>query len=89
MDFYLVNIIVVDKDDNIKTINKIFHRQQRARIEFLSLQDILRVHLATFYKVSFEDFDIEEFGDIEINDDYMTYKDFEGLHNVRIELKTI
>ena len=89
MDHYLVLRTHVDKNDNIKTQAKLYHKQIEARVNFLALIDELKAQVAFLYSMPFEEFEIEDFGDIEEEQNYYAFKDFEGIHNIKIEIKTI
>ena len=89
MNHYLVVRTHVDGNDNITTSVKIFYKQIDARIEYLSMIDHLQGQIAFLYSMPFEEFDIEDFGDIVKDNDSYSFKDFEGVHNIKLEIKTI
>jgi hypothetical protein len=89
MDQYLVIKTHVDKNDNITTEAKVFYKQIDARIAYFTMIDHLYSQIAFLYSMPFEEFDIEDFGDIVRKQNSFSFKDFEGMHNVKIELKTI
>ena len=89
MNHYLVVKTHVDKNDDIRTQTKLYYKQIEAQIEFLSLIDDLKARVSFLYSVPYEEFEIEDFGDIVQKNGSYEYKDFEGKHNVKIEIKTI
>ena len=89
MNQYLVLKTHVDNCDNIKTQAKIYHKQVEARVNYLSLIDGLKSQVSFLYNVPFGEFEINEFGNITEGKDFYVFKDFEGVHNIRIEIKTI
>ena len=89
MDQYLVVKTHVDENDNIRTQTKLYYKQIEAQIEFLSFIDDLKAKVSFFYSVPYDEFEIEDFGDIIQKNRSYEYKDFEGKHNVKIEMQII
>lgn len=86
MDHYLVLKTSIDNCENAKNSAKLFYNIIDAKLEFYGMIDDLKSRLAFFYSMPFEEFDIADFGDIIEKDDVFVYKDFAGIHNIKIEL---
>ena len=89
MNQYLITKIYVDKNDDIYTYPKLYQNQIAARVYYLSLIDELKAQVSFLYSVPFEEFAIEEFGDIIETEFSYSFKDFEGKRNIKIEFKII
>jgi hypothetical protein len=89
MNQYLVLKTHIDRYDNIKTQVKIYQEQIEARVNYLTLIQELKAQVSFLYSVPLEEFEIKDFGDVEEERDFYVFKDFEGAHNIKIELKKI
>ncbi len=89
MDHYLVIKTHVDDKDDINVSSKLFYKQIDARIEYLTLIDELKAQLSLLYRAAFGEFEIEDYGDIIKTNNSYAFKDYDGLHNIKIELKRV
>ena len=78
MNQYLVVRTHVDRNDDIRTQAKLYYKHIEAQVEFLTLIDELKAQVSFLYSIPFEEFEIEDFGDIIRDKNYYAFKDFEG-----------
>ena len=90
MDQYLIIKTMVDIDENISTEAILKYKKFEAEVEFYSIIDNFYSKLIQDNKIMhFEEFNIEDYGDIVRGKDFFEFKDFEGHINFKVELKRL
>ena len=89
MDQYLIIKTMVDKDENISTEAILRYKKFEAEVEFHGIIDKFYEEIDMKYNVEFDEFNIEEYGDIVRGKHFFEFKDFEGYINFRVELKRL
>ena len=89
MDQYLIIKTMVDIDENISTEAILRYKKFEAEVEFHGAIDKFYEEIDMKYNVEFDEFNIEDYGDVVRGKHFFEFKDFEGYINFRVELKRL
>ena len=89
MERYLIIKTHVDKQERIRTSLFFYSNYEEMRCEYFKFIEKLKGQIAFKYSMPMEEFDIEEFGDVDIEDNAYAFRDLEGYNNIRFEMRII